>query len=189
MEITNIIITVSISTVVGGAAGFSIFKLLAKRWVHKWFEKDLKKYEHQLDMLKMQKSLKYSNVYTKQAEIITQLYADISRIALAESALRGAKLRTNEEQQQDLQEFGSFVSNASTYAITNGIYLNKDIRLKVISLYDQLAKELILKTKDSSDKLNDNFLQEIASMPDVDKSVLLEELIVDFQNILGINEK
>ncbi|MEG0692305.1 MAG: hypothetical protein RR444_04410 [Oscillospiraceae bacterium] len=48
MEVTNIIINVSISLVVGGGAGFCAFKWLGKRCITHIFDKDLERYKNQL---------------------------------------------------------------------------------------------------------------------------------------------
>lgn len=54
MEVTNIIINISISLVVGGGTGICVFKWFGKRWIGHWFDKDLERYKQQLDLLKMQ---------------------------------------------------------------------------------------------------------------------------------------
>lgn len=80
MEITNIFINIGIS-VVSGAAGCGLFVWLGKRWVGNWFAKDLKKYEQQLELLKMQKSMQYSNVYTNRAKVIKDIFTKISELS------------------------------------------------------------------------------------------------------------
>ena len=60
MNAVEITINITISLLAGAAGGFGIFKSLGKKWVENWFAKDLKRYEHKLDVLKIKDEIKFN---------------------------------------------------------------------------------------------------------------------------------
>ena len=53
MTSIELTLNIAISLVVGAGSGFAVFKFMGKKWVENWFAKDLKLYEHKLDVLKV----------------------------------------------------------------------------------------------------------------------------------------
>lgn len=78
MEVTNIIINVSISLVVGGGAGFCAFKWLGQKWVNNWFAKDLEKYKQQLEILKVKDEIRFNILHKERLETVKKLYSLIN---------------------------------------------------------------------------------------------------------------
>ena len=64
MTIVDLIGNIAISVTAGAVSGFGVFKLLGKKWVENWFAKDLKRYEHKLDVLKVKDEIRF-NSFTK----------------------------------------------------------------------------------------------------------------------------
>lgn len=52
MTTIELSINILISITAGAASGYGVFKFLGKKWVENWFAKELKLYEHKLDVLK-----------------------------------------------------------------------------------------------------------------------------------------
>ena len=74
MNTIVISINIVISLIAGAASGFCIFKLLGKKWIENWFEKDLKRYEHKLDILKIKDEIKFNILHKERIDIIKRLY-------------------------------------------------------------------------------------------------------------------
>lgn len=170
------------------AAVPSIILIAIKGRIAHWFAKDLKKYEQQLDLLKMQKQLQFSNVYTKRAEIIAKIYENITRIAMADIILQAAKFKDQEALDRDLRDFASHIFESQVYFAINGIYLNEGVRVKLRKLHDQVSKELISNMSDTADFINEDTLKDIMNSEEINKDEILGELIAEFQDILGVDD-
>ena len=66
MNTIEISINIAISLVAGAASGFCVFKYLGRKWVENWFEKDLKRYEHKLDVLKIKDEIKFNILHKER---------------------------------------------------------------------------------------------------------------------------
>lgn len=59
MSAIDISINIAISLAAGAASGYGMFKFLGQKWVENWFAKDLKWYEHNLDVLKTKDEVRF----------------------------------------------------------------------------------------------------------------------------------
>ena len=189
MEVTNIIINVSISLVVGGGAGICMFKWFGKRWIGYWFDKDLEKYKQHLDLLKMQKHLQFSNVYTKQAEYIEGIYEHLARIDLVNNLIKAAKFVDNEQRAEALKEYSQLIGECATYASLHGIFLSNSMRSKLDILINSLAKDIWPQLPELEQLTNDEFQHRVKELPDYNLPAIFKELRAEFQELLGIIDK
>lgn len=74
MGTLEISINIVISTLVGAASGICAFKYLGRKWVENWFAKDLKQYEHKLDVLKIKDEIRFNILHKERIDIIKKLY-------------------------------------------------------------------------------------------------------------------
>ncbi len=74
MNAIEITINITVSILSGAASGFCAFKFLGKKWVENWFAKDLKRYEHKLDVLKIKDEIKFNILHKERIDIIKKLY-------------------------------------------------------------------------------------------------------------------
>ena len=161
MEVTNIIISISISLVVGGGTGICVFKWFGKRWIGHWFDKDLERYKQQLDLLKMQNYLQFSKVYTKQAEYIEGIYERLAKIDLANNLMKAGKFADNEKREETLREY---------------------------SVINTLAKEVWPQLSELEQLANDEFLRRVKELPEYDARAIMDDLRKEFELVLGINK-
>ena len=188
MDTTNIIINISISLVAGGAAGFGLFKLLGKNWMQNWFAKDLKKYEQQLELLKMQKNLQYSNIYTERATIIKDLYVLLAQLIETKQFVKEVKFKDKQQERATYAEYGELLRQLYIYNMQNGIYLPQSTSDKLAAFAEVITKEITLKQYVLGD-ISDDDIKRISNIPDNDLRIIFRELRVDFQDLLGITEK
>lgn len=186
MEVTNIIVNISISLVVGGGSGFAIFKWLGKKWITHWFDRDMEKYKQQLDLLKMQKHLQFSNIYVQRAEVIRETYKLMARLVVANNTVKGVKFRNAEEEQKTYQQYCDALSKLYYYIIDNGIYLPQTTFDKLIVFTDCVGKEVVPKVVGLNEILSPEIIDAINNIPDYNLAEIVNELKTEFQGLLGI---
>ena len=74
MSVIELSINFTLSILAGATSGFCAFKFLGKKWVENWFAKDLKRYEHKLDVLKIKDEIKFNILHKERIDIIKKLY-------------------------------------------------------------------------------------------------------------------
>lgn len=188
MEITNIIINVSISLIMGGGAGFYVFKWLGQKWISSWFDKDLEKFKQQLDLLKMQKQLQYNNIYLKQAEYIEEIYKRLANLDMAESLIKTAKFLNDESRKKSLNEYSQMIAECSIYSSIHGIYLTESIRTKLDTLLNTIAKDIYPQIPELQNLAQEDFVQRVKELPDHDTKAIMKDLRTEFEVILGLNQ-
>ena len=188
MEVTNIIISISISLVVGGGTGICVFKWFGKRWIGHWFDKDLERYKQQLDLLKMQNYLQFSKVYTKQAEYIEGIYERLAKIDLANNLMKAGKFADNEKREETLREYSVMIGECSIYVSLHGIFLSDSMRSKLDMLINTLAKEVWPQLSELEQLSNDEFLRRVKELPEYDARAIMDDLRKEFELVLGINK-
>lgn len=175
-------------TILGGGVGTGIFTYFGKKWVSNLFTKDLKKYEQQLELLKMQKQLQYSNVYTKRAEIISKIYENLANIDMADVIIRAAKFESDEQKNEMFTAYSQIIFESTKYASINGIYLTESIRDRLVVLHAKLAKDVLPNLPNRKKLANENYLKQVSEIPNFDTKLIMADLIAEFQEILGVSE-
>lgn len=74
MSYIEVSINIAISIMVGATSGFCAFKFFGRKWVENWFAKDLKRYEHKLDVLKIKDEIRFNILHKERIDIIKKLY-------------------------------------------------------------------------------------------------------------------
>ncbi|MBQ9554777.1 MAG: hypothetical protein IJV05_00980 [Muribaculaceae bacterium] len=74
----DFISTYLIPALVGASSGGGIFVLLSNKWVSNWFDKDLKKYQNKLDILKTKDEIKFNVLHHEMVTRISKLFCAIS---------------------------------------------------------------------------------------------------------------
>lgn len=62
-DYSRVLVNITISVAAGAASGYRYFKLLGKKWVENWFAKELKRYEHKLDVLKAKDEIRFNTLH------------------------------------------------------------------------------------------------------------------------------
>jgi hypothetical protein len=185
MNTIEISINVIISIIVGAASGFCAFKFLGRKWVENWFEKDLKKYEHKLDVLKIKDEIKFNVLHKERIDIIKKLYQMF--FDLNESILHAMMpteiqnviqlnindlLRKNRVKSHEIQ----------MYLLSNEIYIPKILVDRIAGVcytFDSISKNLMKDKSDENKKRLDEFYTEKVRP-------LLDNLKNEFRVLLGV---
>ena len=149
MTIIELSVNIAISIVAGAISGYGVFKFLGRKCVENWFAKDLKKYEHQLEVLKVKDEIRYNILHKERIEIIKKLYKQVFEL----NELSLYLVMPNEMQRQ----FGlnkeelfhqSIMLNhkLQMYLLENTIYIPQILEDRIAGLcytYDSAAKSLM----------------------------------------------
>lgn len=185
MNAVEITINITISLLAGAAGGFGIFKSLGKKWVENWFAKDLKRYEHKLDVLKIKDEIKFNILHKERIDIIKKLYQmffdlneSVLLIIMPSELQNGLQLKEN-----DLLNGVRLKSHkVQMYLSSNDIYIPKILVDRIAGVcytFDSITKSVI---NDNSDKhkkeLDDFYIEKVRP--------LLEDMKNEFRVLLGV---
>lgn len=185
MTTIELSINIAISIAAGAASGYGVFKFLGKKWVENWFAKDLKLYEHKLDVLKVKDEIRFNLLHKERIEIIKRLYKQVSELnelsiylIMPEEMQKQFKLNKDELFQQ------SFIlsNKLQMYLLENTIYIPQILEDRIAGLcytYDSAAKSLM---KDGSDKHR----AELEKFNQEKIRPLLNDLRDEFRRLLGV---
>lgn len=185
MTIIELSVNIAISIVAGAISGYGVFKFLGRKWVENWFAKDLKKYEHQLAVLKVKDEIRYNILHKERIEIIKKLYKQVFEL----NELSLYLVMPNEMQRQ----FGlnkeelfhqSIMLNhkLQMYLLENTIYIPQILEDRIAGLcytYDSVAKSLMKDSSEEHKKVIEAFNQEKIRP-------LLNDLRDEFRRLLGV---
>lgn len=185
MDVSEIIINITISTLAGVTTGFCAFKFLGKKWVENWFAKDLKQYEHKLAVLKVKDEIKFNILHNERINTIKQLHSLI--FDLTDSMLH---LMMPSEMQKiikiDVDNLAMINKQKShkiqMYLLSNDIYLPKILVNRIAGVcytFDSITKSIMDdNTEENKKRLNDFYIEKVRP--------LLEELKNEFRRLLGV---
>lgn len=69
-----------VPAIVGAFSGGGVFMLLSKKWVSNWFEKDLKKYQNKLDIIKTKDEIKFNVLHKEMVTRMSRIFCLIADI-------------------------------------------------------------------------------------------------------------
>ena len=185
MNAIEITINITISILAGATSGFCAFKFLGKKWVDNWFAKDLKRYEHKLDVLKIKDEIKFNVLHKERIDIIKKLYQMF--FELNESILY---LIMPTEMQNLIQLKGDDLSknniikshNIQMYLSSNDIYIPKILVDRIAGVcytFDSITKSVMKDNSDANKKRLEEFYTEKVRP-------LLEDMKNEFRVLLGV---
>lgn len=185
MNALEITINITISILAGTASGFCAFKFLGKKWVENWFAKDLKRYEHKLDVLKIKDEIKFNVLHKERIDIIKKLYQMF--FELNESILY---LIMPTEMQNMIRLKGDDLSKNSMieshktqmFLLSNEIYIPKILVDRIAGVcytFDSITKSVMKDNSDENKKQLDEFYKEKVRP-------LLEGMKNEFRVLLGV---
>lgn len=185
MTIAELSINILVSVVAGATSGLGVFKFLGKKWVESWFAKDLKLYEHKLDVLKVKDEIRFNMLHKERVEIIKKLYKQVFEL----NELSLYLIMPNEMQNQlqlnkeELFQQSIMLSHKlQMYLLENTIYIPQILEDRIAGLcytYDSAAKSLM---KDGSEEHK----KEIELFNQEKIRPLLNDLRDEFRRLLGV---
>lgn len=185
MEGYSILVEISVSLVTGGTSGYVIFRFLGQKWIERWFSKDLEKYKQQLDLLKMQKQLQFSNIYIERATIIKELYILLGELIKRKHLINEYNLLNKDQENSYYTEYYNLLIQLYNYNMKNSIYLPDSTADKLAKFAETIAKEITIKQHEHG-AVTDDYLNRIKNIPDNDLPLIFRSLKADFQELLGI---
>lgn len=185
MNAIEITINITISILAGTASGFCAFKYLGKKWVENWFAKDLKRYEHKLDVLKIKDEIKFNILHKERIDIIKKLYQLF--FDLNESVLH-SMMPTEMQNLIQLKENDLLIGNRiksheiQMYLLSNDIYIPKILVDRIAGVcytFDSITKSIMKDNSDGNKKrLDDFYIEKVRP--------LLEDMKNEFRVLLGV---
>lgn len=185
MTIIEIFVNIGVSVAAGAVSGYGIFKFLGKKWVENWFAKDLKSYEHKLDVLKVKDEIRFTILHKERIDIIKKLYKQVFEL----NELSIYLIMPNEMQGQfnlnkeDLFKRSYLLSHKlQMYLLENTIYIPKILEDRIAGLcytYESAAKSLM---KDGSEE--HRIIMEVFNKEKI--RPLLNDLRDEFRRVLGV---
>lgn len=185
MNVIEITINITISIMAGAASGFCAFKFLGKKWVENWFAKDLIRYEHKLDVLKIKDEIKFNVLHKERIDIIKKLYKmffelneSVLLIMMPTELQKGIQVKENE-----LLNGVSLKSHkVQMYLSSNDIYIPKILVDRIAGVcytFDSIKKSVMNNNSDENKKrLDDFYIEKVRP--------LLEDMKNEFRVLLGV---
>lgn len=185
MTVIEISLNIAISIAAGAASGYGVFKFLGQKWVENWFAKDLKHYEHKLDVLKAKDEIRFNILHKERIDIIKNLYKkvfelnELSLYLIMPSEMQSQfKLNVNDLFQQSIMHSHKL----QMYLLENTIYIPQILEDRIAGLcytYDSAAKSLMNNPSEEHKKTLEKFNQEKIRP-------LLNDLRDEFRRLLGV---
>lgn len=185
MSVIELSINFTLSILAGATSGFCAFKFLGKKWVENWFAKDLKRYEHKLDVLKIKDEIKFNILHKERIDIIKKLYQmffdlneSVMLIMMPTELQKGIQVKGNDL----INGFKLKSHNVQMYLSSNDIYIPKILVDRIAGVcytFNSIAESV---RKDNSDenkkRLDDFYIEKVRP--------LLEDMKNEFRVLLGV---
>jgi len=185
MTTIELSINIVISIAAGAASGYGVFKVLGKKWVENWFAKDLKLYEHKLDVLKTKDEIRFNILHKERIDIIKKLYKQVFEInelsiymIMPEEMQKQFKLNKDDLFQQSY----ILTHKLQMYLLENTIYIPKILEDRIAGLcytYNSAARSLMNDSSEEHRVELEKFNQEKIRP-------LLNDLRDEFRRLLGV---
>lgn len=185
MTTVELSVNIAISIMAGAASGYGVFKFLGRKWVENWFAKDLKQYEHKLDILKAKDEIRFNILHKERIDIIKKLYKQVFELnELSIYLIMPTELQDQYKlDKEDLFQQSFMLSHRlQMYLLENTIYIPKILEDRIAGLcytYDSAAKSLMHDSSEEHKKAIEKFNQEKIRP-------LLNDLRDEFRRLLGV---
>lgn len=185
MTSIELTLNIAISLVAGAGSGFAVFKFLGKKWVENWFAKDLKLYEHKLDVLKVKDEIRFNILHKERIEIIKKLYKqvfELNELSIYLIMPTEMQKQFNLNMDNTYQQSKLLSHKLQMYLLENTIYIPKILEDRIAGLcytYDSAANSLMTDRSEEHRKTIEKFNQEQIRP-------LLNDLRDEFRRLLGV---
>ena len=185
MTIIELSVNLILSIAAGSISGFCVFKFLGKKWVENWFAKDLKLYEHKLDVLKTKDEIRFNILHKERIEIIKNLYKhvfELNEISLYLIMPKEMQEMFNLNKNELFQQSILLSHKLQMYLLENTIYIPQILEDRISGLcytYDSAAKSIMNDSSEEHKKTLEKFNQEKIRP-------LLNDLRDEFRRLLGV---
>ena len=185
MSYIEVSINIAISIMVGATSGFCAFKFFGRKWVENWFAKDLKRYEHKLDVLKMKDEIRFNILHKERIEIIKKLYDmffELNELIL--HLLMPTKMQNMIQIKEDDLAKTIFIKSHTIqmYLLSNDIYIPQILVDRIAGIcytFDSISKKIITDDSDENKKVMDDFYKQKVKS-------LIDDLKNEFRRLLGV---
>lgn len=185
MTTIELSINIVISIVAGAASGYGVFKFLGKKWVENWFAKDLKLYEHKLDVLKAKDEIRFNILHKERLDIIKKLYKqvfELNELSIYLIMPDEMQKQFNLNKEELFKQSYMLSHKLQMYLLENAIYIPQILEDRIAGLcytYGSAAKSLMNDGSEEHKKAIESFSQE-GIRP------LLNDLRDEFRRLLGV---
>ena len=175
----DIVFNIIISTSAGAVGGIGLFYFLSKRWVSNWFEKDLKKYQNKLDIIKIKDEIRFDVLHHEMANRISKLFSMIADEY--KLIIRLFPTMCFVMDREDMRtDFWKKHVDLQTYLVESSIFFPTEVESNatiILSLFSKTGDMIFNRknVKDSKvyqDKFNEEYTQHIRVLRDVMKDIL-----------------
>lgn len=185
MATIELSINIIISIVAGASSGFAAFKFLGKKWVENWFDKDLKMYEHKLDILKEKDEIRFNLLHKERIGIIKKLYKQVFEInELSIYMIMPEEMQKQLKLNKDELFYQSYILShkLQMYLLENTIYIPQILEDRIAGLcytYNSMAKSIMENDSEEHRAELEQFNKEKIRP-------LLNDLRDEFRRLLGV---
>jgi len=185
MSYIEVSINIAISIMVGATSGFCAFKFFGRKWVENWFAKDLKRYEHKLDVLKIKDEIRFNILHKERIDIIKKLYEmffELNELIL--HLLMPTKMQNMIQIKEDDLAKTIFIKSHTIqmYLLSNDIYIPQILVDRIAGIcytFDSISKKIITDDSDKNKKVMDDFYKQKVKS-------LIDDLKNEFRRLLGV---
>ena len=185
MSYIEVSINIAISIMVGATSGFCAFKFFGRKWVENWFAKDLKRYEHKLDVLKIKDEIRFNILHKERIDIIKKLYEmffELNELIL--HLLMPTKMQNMIQIKEDDLAKTIFIKSHTIqmYLLSNDIYISQILVDRIAGIcytFDSISKKITTDDSDKNKKVMDDFYKQKVKS-------LIDDLKNEFRRLLGV---
>lgn len=185
MTTIEIAINVVISIAAGAVSGYGIFKFFGKKWVENWFAKDLKRYEHKLDVMKVKDEIRFNVLHKERIVFIKNLYQQVNALNdMSLYLIMPSEIQENLKiDKNELVKRSYMLSHKlETYLLSNCIYIPQSLEDRIAGMiitYNSLTKSVINDcTEEHKQSLEKWTVEKVRP--------LLNDLKNEFRRLLGV---